>query len=369
LFGCDSSRYTGASVGEREMSFFEWVVLGNTVQSWLRTLLVTAAVLVSLRIAERMVIRRLAAFAKGTETDMDDYAAAVGAKTKLYLLGIVAARAGSLLLALPQQLSQWLGTAALLALLVQLAIWGDGLVVFWVGRYQEEYIAKDASRVTTVKALGVVFRVIILAVILLLALDNIPGVQASALLGSLGISGIAVALAVQSVLADLFASLSIRLDRPFVTGDYIVLGDHQGTVEHIGLKSTRIRSVSGEQLIVSNNDLLGSRIRNYGRMTDRRVVFSVGVSAETPSQKLEKIPSIIQEIIEAQGQTRFDRTHFKEYGDFALQFEVVYHVRDPSYRLHADIRQAINLAILKRFEEEGIGLPYPTQTVYVRREE
>ena len=350
------------------MSFLEWVILGNTVQNWLGTLLVTAAALAVVRVAERIVIRRLAVFARGTETDIDDYVVAVGAKTKSYLLGIVGLRAGSLLLVLPEQVNQWIGTAALLALLGQLAIWGDGLVVFWVSRYQREYMAKDASRVTTVKALGVVFRLIMFGVILLLALDNIPGVQASALLGSLGISGIAVALAVQSILADLFASLSIALDRPFVIGDYIALGDHQGAVEHIGLKSTRIRSVSGEQLIVSNNDLLSSRIRNYGRMTDRRVIFSLGVAADTPSDKLERIPSIVQGIIEGQGQTRFDRTHFKEYGDFALQFEVVYHVLDPSYRLHADTRQAINLAILKRFEEEGIGLPYPTQTVYVRRE-
>jgi len=253
--------------------------------------------------------------------------------------------------------------------LIQVAIWSDALITFWVGCYEREHMAEDASRVTTVRALSIVGRLILVVIIVLLALDNIPGVEASALLGSLGITGIAVALAVQNVLSDLFASLSIALDRPFVIGDFIIVGDDSGTVEHIGLKSTRIRSLSGEQLVVSNNDLLSSRVRNYGRMTDRRVVFSVGVVAETPSVKLEQIPSIIQEIIETQGQTRFDRAHFKEYGDFSLNFEVVYHVLDPSYRLHADIRQAINLAILKRFEEEGIGLPYPTQTVYVRNQD
>jgi len=278
-------------------------------------------------------------------------------------------RADSLLLVLPAQVGQWLGTAALLALLIQVAIWSDALITFWVGCYEREHMAEDASRVTTVRALSIVGRLILVVIIVLLALDNIPGVEASALLGSLGITGIAVALAVQNVLSDLFASLSIALDRPFVIGDFIIVGDDSGTVEHIGLKSTRIRSLSGEQLVVSNNDLLSSRVRNYGRMSDRRVVFSVGVAAEIPSDKLEKIPSIIQEIIETQGQTRFDRAHFKEYGDFSLNFEVVYHVLDPSYGLHADIRQAINLATLRRFEEEGIGLPYPTQTVYVHGKE
>ena len=186
------------------------------------------------------------------------------------------------------------------------------MISFWLSCYEKEHMAEDASRVTTARALSIIARLILMVIIVLLALDNIPGVEASALLGSLGITGIAVALAVQNVLSDLFASLSIALDRPFVIGDFIIVGDDSGTVEHIGLKSTRIRSLSGEQLVVSHNDLLSSRVRNYGRMTDRRVVFSVGVASETPSEKLGKIPSIIQEIIETQGQTRIERAHFKE---------------------------------------------------------
>jgi len=139
-----------------------------------------------------------------------------------------------------------------------------------------------------------------------------------------------------------------------------------GTVEHIGLKSTRIRSLSGEQLVFSNSDLLKSRIRNYKRMYERRVVFSLGVTYETPYEKLERIPALIREIIEAQPQVRFDRAHFKEYGAFSLNFEIVYYVLSPDYNLCMDTQQAINLAIFRRFKEEGIDFAYPTQTLYLQ---
>ena len=170
--------------------------------------------------------------------------------------------------------------------------------------------------------LGFVGRIVLWSVVLLMILDNL-GVNITALVASLGIGGIAVALAVQNILGDIFASLSIALDRPFAIGDFIVVGDVLGTVEYIGLKTTRIRSLSGEQIVFSNADLLKSRIRNYKRMTERRVVFGFGVVYQTPHDKLERIPAMVREVIEAQPKTRFDRAHFKEYGDSALAFEAV----------------------------------------------
>jgi len=350
------------------MTFWEWTCLGNTLQSWAIAFLITIAVLTALRLLQRILIRRFAAFAEKTTTDVDDLVARVGTNTRFSLLAILSLYAGSLVLALPKQVTNWIGIVALIALLIQVAIWGNVLISFWLARYQEQHLKEDPAGVSTIRALSFVVRLGLFSIIVLVALDNIPGVEVTALIGSLGIGGIAVALAVQNILADLFASLSIALDKPFVIGDFIVVGDHQGTVEHVGLKTTRIRSLSGEQLVVSNNDLLSSRIRNYGRMSDRRVVFTVGVACDTPYEKLKAIPSMIQEIIGLQQQTRFERTHFKEYGDFSLNFEVVYRVLDPNYDLYMDIRQAINLAILQRFEEEGIELPYPTQTLYVRNE-
>ncbi len=175
---------------------------------------------------------------------------------------------------------------------------------------------------------------------LLLALDNL-GVDVTALVAGLGVGGIAVALAVQSILGDLFASLSIVLDKPFVIGDFIIVGDLLGTVENVGIKTTRVRSLSGEQLIFSNADLLNSRIRNYGRMYERRVVFTVGVTYDTPRHKLE---------------------------DFSLDFETVYYVQDPAYNLYMDIQQAINLELYQRFADEGIEFAYPTQTLFLAKE-
>ena len=351
------------------MTFWEQTFLGSAVETWLMALLVTLGVLLSLWILIRVVLRRFASFAKRTTTHFDDLVAEVGVKTRPRLLAILAVYAGSLVLSLPTEVSSWLRVAAWIALLIQVAIWSDALISFWLTRYQEEHIDEDADRVTTVRALSFIARMCLYLVIVLLALDNIPGVEVTALIGSLGIGGIAVALAVQNILGDLFASLSIALDRPFVMGDFIVVGDESGTVEHVGVKTTRIRSLSGEQLVLGNNDLLRSRIRNYGRMGERRVVFSIGVAGETPHDKLKEIPSMIREIIEEQPQVRFGRAHLNAFGHFSLDYEVVYYIMRPDYDLYMDAQQAINLGILQRFAEAGIQIPYPTQTVYLTRQE
>jgi small-conductance mechanosensitive channel len=203
------------------------------------------------------------------------------------------------------------------------------------------------------------------AVVALLALDNM-GFDITALVAGLGVAGIAVGLAVQNILGDLFASLSIVLDKPFVIGDFIVVDNLPGTVERIGIKTTRVRSLSGEQLVFSNADLLKSRIRNYRRMTERRVVFSVGVTYETGEEKLGTIPGILRGIVEAQGNVRFDRAHFQSFGDSALVFEVVYYILTPDYSRYMDIQQEINFAIHRRFTAEGISFAYPTRTLWLR---
>ncbi|HLF22448.1 MAG TPA: mechanosensitive ion channel family protein, partial [Burkholderiales bacterium] len=170
--------------------------------------------------------------------------------------------------------------------------------------------------------------------------------------------------AVQNILGDIFASLSIALDKPFVIGDFIVVDDALGTVEYIGLKTTRVRSLSGEQIVFSNADLLKRRIRNYKRMAERRVEFRFGVVYGLPSEQLARIPVMVREIVEQQPKTRFDRVHFKEYGDSALVFEVVYSVLDADYNVHMDIRQAINLALYRCFREHGIEFAFPTRTLH-----
>nr|WP_255603528.1 mechanosensitive ion channel family protein [Oscillochloris sp. ZM17-4] len=255
----------------------------------------------------------------------------------------------------------------MIALLIQVAIWGNALITGWVTSYQKRNIDADAGRVGTARVLSFVAQLVLYSVVVLLALDNIPGVEVTTLVASLGIGGIAVALAVQNILSDLFASLSIALDQPFIIGDFITLDDLAGTVEKIGLRSTRLRSLSGEQLSISNADLLSSRIHNYKRMQERRVVFSVGVLYETSAAQLRAIPAMVRAIIEAQGQTRFDRAHFKSFDDFALTFEVVYYVLTADYNRYMDTQQAINLAIFEQFGAAGIGFAFPTQTIHMAR--
>jgi small-conductance mechanosensitive channel len=206
---------------------------------------------------------------------------------------------------------------------------------------------------------------IIWAMVALLALDNL-GVQIKPLLAGLGIGGIAIALAVQTVLSDLLASMSITLDKPFGVGDSLTIDNFQGTVEHIGIKSTRLRSISGEQIIIANADIIKARVRNFGRMGDRRAVFQFGVNYDTPTDVLAAIPAEVRKIVEAQANTRFDRCHFLTYGDTALQFELVYFMTNSDFALYADTQQAINLALLDRLRELKVQLAAPTRAlVYV----
>jgi small-conductance mechanosensitive channel len=220
----------------------------------------------------------------------------------------------------------------------------------------------DLAGTTTVAALGFISRTVLWSIVFLLALENF-GFDVTALVAGLGVTGIAVALALQNILGDLFASLSIVLDKPFVVGDYIVVDTHQGTVDRIGLKTTRVRSLSGEQIVFSNADLVKSRLRNFKRMQERRVAFTFGVTYQTPEALLTRIPDIVRDIINARPSARFDRAHFQSFGEYALVFEVVYFVTTPDYALYMDIQQAINLGLLGRFRQEGITFSYPTRTL------
>jgi small-conductance mechanosensitive channel len=254
-----------------------------------------------------------------------------------------------------------------ITLLVQAGIWLGVIATSVLEQYRQRNAGKDPAAATIISAMGFLSRMVIWTVVVLMVLDNL-GIDVTALVAGLGIGGVAVALAVQNVLGDLLASLSIILDKPFVIGDFLIIGDYMGSVEYIGLKTTRVRSLSGEQLIFSNSDLLSSRIRNYGRMYERRVVFSIGVTYDTPRDSLRQIPGIIRKAVEAQDKTRFDRSHFMKYGDYALEFETVYYVKSPDYNIYMDIQQAIYLAIHEAFEQSRIEFAYPTQRLLVENQ-
>ncbi|MGB8329167.1 MAG: mechanosensitive ion channel family protein [Polyangiales bacterium] len=338
---------------------------GNEIRTWLIALGVTIGALIVLRLVEQVLIVRVERLAKKTHTIVDDLLTGALRKTKLAYLLVVSIFAGALCVSLPPDVRSILWTATIVGTLVQGGIWLSAALQIWIRNYRKD--EADGANLMTMNALSFLGRIALWATILLLVLDNV-GVDVTALVAGLGIGGVAVALAIQNILGDLFASLSIVFDRPFVLGDFVMVGDLMGSVEHIGIKTTRIRSISGEQLVFSNADLLGSRIRNFGRMEQRRVVFKLGVTYQTSVDKLEQIPEIIREAVESQGKTRFDRSHFASYGDFSLDFETVYYVESPDYALYMDIQQAINLRLYRRFADAGIEFAYPTQTLFIQKE-
>jgi small-conductance mechanosensitive channel len=349
------------------MDFLNTGFLGNSVRQWAIAVAVTIAAVLLLRVAVAVLVNRLVALSRRTATEWDDIIAAALAKTKFLVLLALGVFAGSQGLTLSDRARGALDNLAVVALLMQSGIWAGFVLSRWLESFRKREIQEDPATATTVSALGFVAKIALWTAILLVALDNL-GVDITTLVAGLGIGGVAVALALQNILGDLFASLSIVLDKPFVLGDFLIIDEHQGKVEHIGLKTTRVRSLWGEQLIFSNSDLLNSRVRNFGRMSERRVVFSLGVTYQTPRARLARIPGMIREAVEAQERTRFDRSHFKAYGDFALLFETVYYVTVAEYNAYMDIQQAINLRIHERFEEDGIEFAYPTQTVFVVRQ-
>ncbi len=343
---------------------------GNPLTNWLAAIVIAGMTLVAWRLFRAIVIarsRRLAAqYAEQYHVGWASYALDALDRTRMALLLIVAVRLGSLPLELSTGIDKFLQSATIIALFVQAGLWLIGFYDTWYEKYRADNLERHAASVTTLGAARFFVRLAVWIGIGLLALDNI-GVNISTLITGLGIGGIAVALATQNILGDVLASLSIIFDKPFVVGDFLVIGDEMGTVENIGLKTTRVRSLSGEQLILSNSDLLSSRIRNYGRMYERRIVGGFGITYQTPLEKIERIPQMAKTAIEAQSNVRFDRAHFKAHGASSLDFEYVYYVLLPDYGVYMDVQQAINLALHRKFLEENIEFAYPTQTIFLEQ--
>ncbi len=349
------------------MEFLQTTFYGNPVWRWLAAVGVILFTWLALQVFTRVMIRHLRRIAERTEGQLDDLLVELLRKTRFFLVFVISAYAGSRFLALPATALNVLRVAFIIALLFQAGYWSSGLVTFWLTRTVKRRLGADAAAATSLAALGFLAKFILWAIILLLALDNM-GVNISTLIAGLGITGIAVALGVQSIFKDAFASLSIIVDKPFVIGDFIAVGDFSGTVERVGLRTTRIRSLSGEQLIFSNGDLLDSRLRNYMRMTERRIAFPFGLACDTPTAELAEVPALVKAEVEKVPGVRFDRCHLKSFADSVLTYETVYFVLTADYLKYMDAQQAVNLGILRAFEEMKIRLAYPTRTLYVRHE-
>ena len=275
------------------MDFLDYVLYGNALRAWAIALALGLVTLLVLRLGLRLVNSRIGKWSQHTATRWDDLVSYVLERTRLFFLLVLAVEAGSFFLQLTATDRRVIGTISALALILQGGLWASAAVAFLVSDYRRRKLEEDRATATMVGAINFLLQLVLWSAVLLIALQNM-GFEVTTLITGLGVGGVAVALAVQNILGDLFASLAIVLDKPFVIGDFIIVDDFLGSVEKVGLKTTRVRSLGGEQLIFSNADLLKSRIRNYGRMMERRIVFTLGVTYQTPREKLTIIPGIIR---------------------------------------------------------------------------
>jgi len=349
--------------------FFQQTYFQNRVIDYIISIAIFILLVISIKIIKRILLKLLQTWAKKTTTTIDDkFVKAFEQKIKpfLNLIYFGAFYISIKQLTIDSHIERFFNIFIIILLtffgiqfLLSITIYG--LETYWVKK------EKDLAKKQALKGIITVIKIIVWSIVLIILLDNL-GIKISALVAGLGIGGIAIALAAQTVLGDLFSYFIIFFDRPFEIGDFIVTGDYKGTVEHIGLKTTRLHSLGGEQLIFSNQDLTSSRISNYKRMDRRRVVFQFGVIYQTTLTQLKKIPQIVEEIITQIPETTFDRAHFASYADFSLNFEVAYYTNNSDYKKYMDIQQEINFQLKEIFEKQKIEFAYPTQTVFLSNE-
>ncbi len=347
------------------MEILNKVFLGNRILDYLISFAALLLGIIAINIFKRFIIKRLKKISKMTTTTLDDFFVMVIEKIGVPLLYLAVLYIAIKSLTFHPYFEKGMN------------FFGLGVLIFFVARFVimlisysfTTYLSKrgfDASLERSLQGILVVVKVLVWGGAIIFFLDNL-GFKISAVIAGLGIGGVAVALAAQTILKDLFSYFSILFDHPFKVGDFVIIGDFMGTIEHIGIKTTRIRSLGGEMLVFSNSDLTDSRLRNYKLMEKRRVLFHLGVTYQTTLKQVKEIPEVIENIIKNTTDTVFDRAHFFSYGDFSLIFEIVYYVIGPDYNKYMDIQQEINFAIKEEFEKRNIEFAYPTQTLYLQK--
>jgi small-conductance mechanosensitive channel len=341
----------------------ERVYYGNSIADWLIAGGVSVAVWSCLSLLRRVFKARSKRLALTHRSTPVRLAFHLVGNTKQFSFLALALYAGQENLTLPPRLQHGVSNFVLILLLIQAGLSAGRTVRFYL-QLKEAERGPDRMFAGSLDVINFVARIVIWSVLLLVALDNL-GVNITALLAGLGVGGVAVALALQNILGDLFASLSIALDKPFVVGDSLNIDTFTGSVEHIGIKTTRLRSESGEQIILSNADILKSRVRNYGRMPEQRVLTTLRVAYATPSEKLAGIPKLLEGIVREQATARFERCHLKSLGESALQFELSYFAQQPKLNPMLDLQQTVNYRILDEFRRQGIEFALPTQHLVI----
>ncbi len=348
--------------------YFNWNLWGNSGINYLQSLLLFLVLAFTFKIFQVIILHRLEKLSQKTDTDIDDFLVGLvkSVKPPLYFLLALFLSIKSLHFS-----NEWerIITIILFIIIAYQTIILISQAIDYVVYKLSTGTKEDEKNKEIIKLLGRIAKGAVWVVAILIILDNM-GVNVTSAIAGLGIGGIAIAMAVKDLLSDMIASLSIFMDKPFRVGETVKIGTDRGKVESVGIKTTRIRTIGGEQLIIPNKDLAEARIRNMKRMEKRRVKFTLGVVYGLSANIIEKIPNIIQEIIEKEGgeEVEFNRSHFATYGDYSLNFETVYHIKSNEYTKYMDIQQKINLAIYKKFEEEKIEFAYPTQVVYLNKD-
>jgi small-conductance mechanosensitive channel len=338
------------------------VYFNNSVQDYLISGGIIALGILLIRLFRKIILRQLKKLTSRTENTLDDFLVSGIERFGLPLLNLVVVYYGLKYLEFADKIHKGIDAA----ITVVFTYYMVKLVLRVIRLSLEQYILRQEGgeeKLRQVKGVNVVISIVVWSLGLVFLLDNL-GYDITAIVTGLGIGGIAIALAAQNILGDLFNYFVIFLDRPFEIGDFLVVDEKRGTVEYIGVKSTRIKSLNGEQLIFSNSDLTNARIHNFKRMERRRILFTIGVTYQTTTEQLKRIPRIIKEAIETQPLATFDRSHFSMFDNYSLNFESVYFVESSDFLQHMDIQQNIYLLIYETFEREGIQFAYPTQTIY-----
>jgi small-conductance mechanosensitive channel len=322
---------------------------------------------IGLLIVRHILNSRVRKWVDKTKGNVDNFVLDLVSNTKNWFLLLVSIAIGIIFLNILPDWNQKIRIVLVIGFTLQISSWAVATVSYFINSKMK--VEKNSSKVTIYNTVGIVARILVWVFAGLIILDSFPNVDISSLVAGLGIGGIAIGFAVQSILEDLFASVSITVDQPFVLGDFIVVGDISGTVEKIGMKTTRIRSLSGEQIVIGNAAITSDKIQNYQKLQERRVTITVGVTYETPIEKLRMIPEIIEGIAKEQKNVRFDRVHLDEMADFSINYLLVYYALTADYTEHMDIKEAINFGILEKFAENKIDIAYPTQMLYVSKNE
>ncbi len=341
------------------------LISGNAIKTYVQAFGIFVGALFFLQIVKNVLLVKLQSFAKNTNNHWDDIVCNALESLGWPFYFTIALFVSTRILNLVSYLESFIQSATLIVVTYYIVRAMQTILVYGLDQILHKASGEKLDN-TILNFFHNALKIGLWVSAVIIILQNL-GYEVGPLLGGLGIAGIAIAFALQNILSDIFSFFSIYFDKPFKKGDFIIVGQDMGTVEHIGIKSTRVRTLQGQQLVISNQELTSTRVNNYKRMEERRAVFTFGILYETPVSKVKKIPDIVKSIIESTDQVRFDRAHFTDFGKSSLNFEVVYYIENQDYNLFRDIQQSINIRLMEEFEKKDIDFAYPTQLVYLKK--